>query len=146
MSYLEQLGHRNTRVTATLKHRALSRPYLQYRGKISNSTSLWNDPTNVSLYEIRDKIKPLCLPVKFYVSVHWDLITALGQVQHTGVLSKVSVKIALGEHQLMWDLTDTRGMVVPEGSGFSAAWLRLPTWQAHLPSGYGQLAQTMING
>lgn len=72
-------------------------------------------------YETRDKIKTSCLPFQFYVSVYWDLITTLGQVQHTGQLSKVSVKIALGKHQLMWGLRDTGGMVVPEGSGFSAA-------------------------
>lgn len=72
-------------------------------------------------YETRDNIKASCLSFQFYVSVYWDLITALGQVQHTGLLSKVSVKIALGKHQLTWDLRDTRGMVVPESSGFSAA-------------------------
>lgn len=80
------------------------------------------------------------------MSFYWDLITALEQVQHTRLLSKVAVKIALGKHQLTQDLRDTGGTVIPSGSGFSAAWLSLPTWQAHLPSGYSQLAQTLING
>lgn len=84
---------------------------IQYRGGVNLS----------NYYETRNNIKTSCLPFQFYVSVYWDLITAVGKVQHTGLLSKVSVKIALGKHHLMWDLRDIRGMVVPEGSSFSVA-------------------------
>lgn len=72
-------------------------------------------------YVTRDKVKTLGLPFRFYVSVYRDLITALEQVQQTLLLSKISVKIARGKHQLTQGLRDTRGMAIPLGSGFSNA-------------------------
>lgn len=45
--------------------------------------------------------------------VYRHFITTHGQVQPTGLLSKVSVKIALSKHQLTWALRDSAGIVLP---------------------------------